>query len=132
MPSVQDPLNPINPLHHERCIASSPDGVCPGQIDFTKRNFAELELFLAKQASNPKNRAIGFRNAAKLMICGNHEDTLQEAGRVARQWEEAAQNSNPTMHSVARRQVSSYNQTSQESVSIGVMTESCTRHSTVI
>ena len=99
MPSVQQFLNPIEPLHHERCIASSPDGVCPGQIDSIKRDFAERELSLANQAPNPKSRTIGLRNAAKLMICGRHEDTLREAQRVARQWEKgAAQNSNATMH----------------------------------
>ncbi|KAH8430203.1 uncharacterized protein LDX57_007872 [Aspergillus melleus] len=99
MPSVRQFLNPIDPLHHERCIPSSPDGVCPGYIDFTKRDFAKTELSLAKQASNPESRAKGFKNAAKLMICDRHKDTLREARRVAHQWEEeAAQNSNATMH----------------------------------
>ncbi|KAH8430051.1 uncharacterized protein LDX57_007722 [Aspergillus melleus] len=109
MPSVQQFLNPIEPLHYERYIASSPDGVCPGQIDSIKRDFAEREPSLANQASNPKRRATGFENAAKLMICDRHKDTSREARKIARRWErEAAQNSHRA--SVASKQLSSYNQ----------------------
>ncbi|KAL2801500.1 hypothetical protein BJX63DRAFT_426681 [Aspergillus granulosus] len=86
------PLTLINPLHRERCIASSPHGGgCPKSIDFTKRVSADRELALSKQMSNPKTRAINLRNAARLMTCDNHG---KEARRIARLWEE---HSNPTL-----------------------------------
>jgi hypothetical protein len=103
----------IDPLHSERCIASSPDGgECPVQIGFTERDIAQTELSLSKEEPNPETRAIHFRNAARLMICDNHRNRSQEARRVARRWEEeAAQQSKTTTHSLASIHVSSYNQT---------------------
>ncbi|KAL4941313.1 hypothetical protein BDV06DRAFT_212788 [Aspergillus oleicola] len=79
------PLTLIDPLYRERCIASSPyGGVYPESIDFTKRVPPHLELALSKQESKPDTRAINLRNAARLMICDDHENRLQEARRIAR------------------------------------------------
>ncbi|KAL3468685.1 hypothetical protein BJX99DRAFT_120919 [Aspergillus californicus] len=87
------PLTRINPLHRERCIASSPHGgVCPESIDFTKRVSAHLELALSKQESKPETRARNFRNAAKLMTCDNHG---KEARRIV--CGRSKQHSNPTL-----------------------------------
>ncbi|KAL2779872.1 hypothetical protein BJX66DRAFT_346010 [Aspergillus keveii] len=113
------PLALINPLHHERCIASSPHGgVCPESVDFTKRVSAHLELALSKPESKPETRAINFRNAARLMICDNHEDRLREACRIARRWEEqAAQQSNAIIHSLASTEIPTYKQSPRSQIS---------------
>ncbi|KAL2810593.1 hypothetical protein BJX63DRAFT_444547 [Aspergillus granulosus] len=80
------PLALINPLHHERCIASSPHGgVCPESIDFTKRVSAHLERALSKPESKPETQAINFRDAARLIIYNNHKNQLREARRIAPQ-----------------------------------------------
>ncbi|OJJ52136.1 hypothetical protein ASPSYDRAFT_52360 [Aspergillus sydowii CBS 593.65] len=81
------PPSLIDPLHHEKCIASSPNGgICPESIDFTTRISAHLELAL----SMPETRATTLRSAARLMICDNHKNRLQEAHRIAHGWEEQA------------------------------------------
>ncbi|KAL3470091.1 hypothetical protein BJX99DRAFT_57202 [Aspergillus californicus] len=99
------PLTLINPLHREMCIASSPHGgVCLESIDFTKRVSAHLELALSK----PETRARNFRNAARLITCDNHG---KEARRIARLWEEqAAQQSNALIHSLASTEIPTYKQ----------------------
>ncbi|KAL2783012.1 hypothetical protein BJX66DRAFT_350026 [Aspergillus keveii] len=108
--SLQMPLTLINPLHRERCIVSLPHGgVCPESIDFTKRVSAHLKLALSKPESKPETRAINFRNAARLMICDNHENRLREARGIARRWEEqAAQQSNALGDSLASTEFPTY------------------------
>ncbi|KAL4805747.1 hypothetical protein BDV18DRAFT_139781 [Aspergillus unguis] len=104
-------LTLINPLHRETCIASSPHrGVCPESIDSTIRELAHLELALSK----PENRAKDLRNAARLMICGNHKNQSQEARRIARLWEDqATQQPNAIIHSLASTDIPTYKQTPQ-------------------
>lgn len=120
MSLIRTPLAVFDPLYHERCVASSPDGgICGRRIGDTERIFAQTELSLLAQEPNPARRAIGFRNAARLMICVNHKNRLEEARRIARLWEEAAQQSNTTMHSLVNTEVSSYNQTSKTHTAVG-------------
>ena len=108
----------IDPLHHEKCIASSPNGgVCPESIDFTIRNSAHLELALSK----PETRATNLRHAARLMICDNHKNRLQEARSIAREWEEqAAQKPHAIIHSLASTDMPTYKQFPIMRQSIGI------------
>ena len=130
MSFIRSPLTLINPLHSERCIAPSPlGGVCPGSIDFATRVSAHIELSLSQQKSNPETRAINFRNAARLMICGRHQNPLQEVRRVARLWEEeATQQSEDIIRSLASTETPSYTQTPQKHMTFGGGIESSTRH----
>ncbi|OJJ52282.1 hypothetical protein ASPSYDRAFT_52194 [Aspergillus sydowii CBS 593.65] len=83
MPRLCIPLTLINPLHCERCIASLPHGgVCPESIDFSKRVSAHMELVLSKEESKAETRERNLWNIAKLMICNNHENRLQEVRRI--------------------------------------------------
>jgi hypothetical protein len=135
MSSIRTPLNSIAPLYRERCIAFSPDGgVCPGRLDVnaTERGFAQTELSLSKE-SNPANRAINFRNAARRMICGNHRNRMEEVRRVARLWEEeAAQQSNATMHPLFNTEISSYNQSPKTHTVVGSSIEDSPRRPAVV
>ena len=134
MSFIRSPLTLINPLHSERCIASWPHGgVCPASIDFAKRVSAHIELSLSQQKSYPETRATNYRNAARLMICGNHKNPLQEARRVARLWEEEAiQQSEAIIQSLASTETPSYNQTPQTHIAFGGGIESSSCHSAVV
>ncbi len=119
MPLLCIPLTLINPLHRERCIASSPHGgVCPESIDFTKRVSAHMELVLSKEESKAETRERNLWNIAKLMICNNHENRLQEVRRITCLWEkQAAQQSNAIIHSPACTEVPTYKQSPQSQIS---------------
>ena len=74
--------------------------------------------------NRPKARAINLRNAARLMICDNHKNRSQEARRIARLWEEqAAQQSNAIIHSLASTEIPTYEQSPQSQISFegGIM-----------
>lgn len=121
-------LTLINPLHRERCIASSPHGgVCPESIDRTKQVSAHLELALSEQESKPETRARNLRNAARLMICDHHGNRLQAARIIGRLWEEqAAQQSNTIIHSPASTEIPTCKQSPRSQISFegGLMRQS--------
>ena len=111
-------LSLIDPLHHEKCITSLPNrGVCLELIDFTIWNSAHLELALSK----PETWVTNLRHTARLMICDNHKNWLQEAHCIACEWEEqAAQKPHAIIHSLASTDMPTYKQFPIMHQSIGI------------